>query len=688
MMKKLFLVFICLSLVTAKLFAQADAELVAEADTSYKFGAKLLALQNYELALRSNPKNVRANFMSGKCILETSDKGRAAQYFLKSYQLDPNYDPAIFYFIARSYQFGKDFDKALEYYNKYKQQLVSQGIKPKKKKKGQTDPEDKFADIDRRIEQCNNGKKYLADPLGYSIQNIGDKINSEFPDYAPAINKDENLIIFTSKREGGTGQDEVDNDLTYFEDIYYSEFKDGAWQPAQNIGKDINSEFHDASIGVSADGKKLFLYKDLGNDNGEILVSERKDDGSWGKPESIGKNINSSYNENAVSISPDGKTLFFSSNRPGGKGGYDIYTSKLDKNGEWGKPTNIGLPINTSYDDEGPFIDYDSKTLYFSSAGHTGMGGYDIFVAEYDSVKKKWQEPINIGYPINTPDNDIYFVKSGDAKYGYYASVKDGGLGETDIYKVLIPENLQSYDKLKRKDIEIPKRTPTITVKVDSIKTEERYPVLLIINIKDEKTGQAADAKVSVKSKKDNVEVGIIKVSTGVYRINFRNPEEMSYNISVESEGAMFKNEDIDIPAMAAREQKIVKEYLLSKIEVGFSSVLKNIYFDFDRASFKMDSYNELTKLERMLKENTAYRIEISGHTDNIGSHEYNMELSQRRANAVVSWLVQKGIDRSRLAAKGYGETKPLATNDDENDGREINRRTEFIVTDELSSKQ
>jgi outer membrane protein OmpA-like peptidoglycan-associated protein len=683
---KIIFFFSFLFLPDLSLLAQADKELVEDADETYKIGAKLLALEKYELAMRANPNNARATFMAGKCILETIDKGRASTYFLKAYQLNPSIDPDILYFTAQAFQLGREFDKAIGYYEKYKQQLISKGVKPKKKKKGQADPTDILASIDTQTEQCRNGKKYTADPLEYAITNLGEAVNTEFPDYAPAVNRDESLVIFTSRRVDGVGQNNVDNDLLYFEDIWFSEKKDGKWQPARNIGTNVNNEFHDASIGLSGDGKELFLYKD--DNGGDIFISKHLDDSTWSKPESISPNINSSYNENSVCISPDGNTLLFTSDRPGGKGGIDIYMSKKEKGGGWGKPVSLAAPINTPENDDSPFLDYDGKTLYFSSKAHKGMGGYDIFISQYDSSSRKWSEPVNMGYPINTPDDDIYFVKSGDSKYGYYASVKDGGLGETDIYKVLIPEPIQTYQKLRLREIQGPpaKNLPVV-ITVDN-REEKRYPVNLIINIREEGTGVPQDAKVIFTRRSDGVEIGLTKISTGVYRTTFSNADSVLYHIVVENQGSMFKNEDLNIPAMGSKEQTIVRNYEMAKIQVGFKTVLRNIYFDFDKATFKMESYDELKKLERTLKENPGYRVEIGGHTDSKGGPAYNDELSQRRANAVVEWLIQKGIGRNRLSAKGYGESKPLATNDDEQEGREINRRTEFSVLEDLTSQK
>ncbi len=647
-------------------YAQQDADLVAEADAAYSIGAKMLALDNYELALKANPDNLRANFMAGKCILETIDKGRASKYLLKAYQLDPNVSKDVLYLIGQAFQLGREFDNAVQYYRQYKAKLESDpATKKLKSTKGL------LLDIEDRIAQCENGKKYTEDPLEYTIRNLGDGVNTDAPDYAPAINKDETMIIFTSRREGGTGIGNVDQDLLFFEDIYVSYLKDDKWQPAKNIGTLINTEFHDASIGLSGDGRQLYLYKD--ENGGDIYVSKMRDDSTWSRAETISDNINSKYSENSVSISPDGKTLFFTSDRPGGKGGIDIYYSQLDKKGRWGKPVNMGAPVNTPADDDGPFIDYDNKTLYFSSRAHAGMGGYDIFVSEFDSAAKKWSEPVNIGYPINTPDDDIYFVKSGDSKYGYYASVKDGGMGEKDIYKVMIPDHIQNYQGLKSRKIEGKK--PEVPV----IAAAATKPVTLRIRVLNEKN-VPLNGKLSVKSKAADTEVGVKLVSPGIYQCTFTNGTAQDYLVAVESEGYMFKNVDVTVPGVQAQEQTVHQDVTLSKLEVGFQVVLRNIYFEFDKAAFKTESYTELNRLERMMKENAGLRVEISGHTDFVGDDAYNKQLSQRRATAVVNYLIKKGIDASRLVGHGYGEEKPLASNDDEREGRELNRRTEFKI--------
>ncbi|MES2734433.1 MAG: OmpA family protein [Bacteroidota bacterium] len=703
-MKTKYLVFLSF-VITQLLFAsgvawaQADKDLVEQADITYEAGAKMLALEQYKEALKANPDNVRANFMAGKSILETIEKGKASQYFIKAYELDPNVSNDVLFLIGQSFQFGRDFDKAIEYYTQYKTKLLETASKKGGK------PDSKTLNlIEEKIFQSNNGKKYSHDPIAYKIENLGDAINTPEADYGPIVNRDETLLIFTSRRPGGTGIGNVDKDLEFFEDIYVAEFKDGKWQPAQNIGTNINTENHDASINLSADGKQLFIYRD-DNGTGDIFVCEKRKDGTWSAPDVLNENINSPYNESSVSISPDGSTLFFSSDKPGGKGGIDIYVSELDSRGRWGIAKNMGSPINTKYDEEGSFIDYDGKTLYFSSRGHEGTGGYDIFMTEFDSTSQKWKEPLNIGYPINTPDDDIYFSKSGASKFGYYASVKDGGLGDKDIYKVSIPETAKDYPTLKSRGLltqiktEITPLTSIkdpIAVKPKGTKTagktkepvakepvvaktkEPLQPVTLTIQIKDQ--SGLTDANVSVMNKGTQQKVALTRIDKGVYECVFQPAKTKVYMISVDKEEYMFRNDAISIPSASTQPQSISRNIQLSKLQVGLRSVLRNIYFDPGKASFKKESFAELNKLEKMLRQNTSYEVEISGHTDKVGDNELNQTLSQRRAEAVVRYLTQKGISSSRMTAKGYGEEKPLATNDDEDEGREINRRTEFEV--------
>ncbi len=645
-----------------------QAELIMEATA-----AMVDARDLYVLAAEADPTNVKANWMAGDFHLKTIGKDRAVKYFLKVLELDPNYRFDIMYQIGRSYQYGMDFDNALAYYNRYlnklKQEDGYRGI-----------DKVELTEVTRRIYECSNAKEYVANPAHYSIVNIGNAINTEYEEYAPVLNEDETLMIFTTRRRDGNLNENVFKDNKPYEDIFMATKENGVWSSAMNIGNTVNTEYHDSNLALSADGEQLFIYKD--ENNGDIYVSNRNEDGSWSYPEPLSENINSEgFKESSISISPDGTILFFASDRPGGFGGSDIYVSVKDARGEWGRSKNLGPTINTEYDDDGPFIDYDGKTLYFSTRGRKGMGGYDIFRSEYDSANNEWTDPENLGFPINTPDDDIYFVSTKDGQRGYYASVREDGLGYTDIYMVTIlsdeeMEALASRD-VEPDSIEQVKTDLETAVNVTEKKTE---PLEVVVNVLDE-AGNPTDAKVSVQSIPDNMVAGKSREDLGKYRFMIRQSTPKSYRLSVEKDGYLF--EDIDLGSLAASSESSVMERTvrLRKLELGTRKVLRNIYFDFDKATFKDESYSELNKLETMMAQNPGMVIEISGHTDNIGSKAYNLDLSQRRANAVKNFLVNKGIDSRRIVSVGFGEEKPLASNDDEAEGREINRRVEFKVT-------
>jgi len=635
------------------------------------------ALEMYKFAAQADPTNVKANWMAGDFHLKTVGKARAAQYFLQVLELDPEYRFDLLYWIGRSYQYGMEFEKALAYYNRYKNKLVERdGYRGLDKVE--------LPEVERRIYECENAKEYVANPAHYSIVNVGNSINSEFEDYAPVLNQDETTMVFTSRRRDGNLNPNVFSDNKPYEDIFVSHKKNGQWTPAENIGDVINTEFHDSNLALSADGKRLFLYKD--ENNGDIYESTLKDDGTWTFPQPVSENINSvGFKENAVSISPDGSILFFSSDRPGGQGGIDIYYSTYDPQLEdWTRSKNVGDKINTEYDDDGPFIDYDGKTLYFSSQGRKGMGGYDIFKSEYDSAKGEWGEPENLGFPINTPDDDIYFVSTEDGKRGYYASVREDGQGYTDIYMVTIAKEDDIGETIAKKDVESDStQTEDEEDKKDLEKVEKTVKGLQPVTVEVTVTGEdnePLDAKISMRSKEDNMMAGKSKTGEGQYSFNVTIPESNEYRLSAEADGYVFQNLDVKIPASTKEPQTIKRSVQLRKLRVGTRSVLRNIYFDFNKASFQQESYNELNKLEEMMAKNPGMVIEISGHTDNIGSKSYNKKLSQLRANAVKNYLVNKGIDARRIKAVGYGEERPLASNDDEKEGRELNRRVEFKV--------
>lgn len=616
--------------------------------------------------------NIRANFEAGHLHIETINKDQAVKYFMRIYRQDADYRFDLEFWIGKSYQYGLNFDKAIDFYTRYKDKLAK---KPNYQGKDKID----LKEVERKIQECNNGKEFVANPKNFSIINIGREINSEFEDYAPVLNADETELIFTTRRRDGNLNENVADDNKPYEDIFTSKKVNGAWTAAQNVGNLVNIKFSDSGLALSPDGNTLFIYKDEGN--GDIYFSEKKN-GAWTSPEALPGIINSSYREASVSISKDENVLYFSSERPGGFGGSDIYMCTKDSKGEWSKVKNLGPTINTEYEEEGPFIDYDGKTLYFSSKGRKGMGGHDIFKSTLlNADKMEWTEPENLGFPINTPDNDIYYVTTKDGKRSYYSSVREDGMGYDDIYMIMVPEE-------KKKDPE-PVKTEPEPVKEEPVKEEpkkeepkkvELQPLKYVVKVIDADSKSELDAKVRLQGLKDNIVVGVSSQGTGVFEFNITSAEAKEYRLSVEKEGYVFQNQSIRIEGAQPQSKTVNKTVEMRKLVVGVSSVLRNIYFDFSKATFKNESYNELNKLLTMMQQNSGMNVEISGHTDAVGSKAMNKTLSQARANAVKNFLVSKGIDTRRITAVGYGEDRPLASNDDEEEGRQFNRRVEFKV--------
>jgi outer membrane protein OmpA-like peptidoglycan-associated protein/tetratricopeptide (TPR) repeat protein len=686
-----FLFFLGTTISSSLLFAQEVSEENKKLAVTYMEigdetleGSKALdqARDMYELAANADPNNVQANYKAGDAIIKTVGKDQAAKYFERVYAIDADFRFDILYKIGRSYQYGMDFDKALDFYNRYRDKLTAEdGYRGRDKVM--------LSVVDRNIYESRNGKELVANPAHYSIVNIGAAVNSPDREYGPVLNEDETELVFTSRRRDGNLNEDVADDNVPYEDIFISKKVNGQWQAAQNMGEIINTEFHDSNLSMSADGQQLFLYSD--ENNGDIYTSKKLSDGTWTSPEPIGSNINSSFKESSVSLSNDGSMLFFASNRPSHEGdqeNLDIYYSVKDKNDVWGRPKTLGSVVNSEANEDAPFIDYDSKTLYFSSDGRKGMGGYDIFRSVYDSTEAVWGEPQNIGYPVNTPDNDVFFVSTKDGKRGYYASVREDGMGYTDIYMVTVLQDDDQQDQLASKDIEPAEavepenNTEIAKVEIEDAKPElSLQPVILTVNIEEMSSELPIDAKIGLRSAGDNVIVASNRESVGVYSFEVKNVGSKEYLLSVEKNGYVFNNTKINIEAVAGLEPKrMTRNVSLQKVQAGVSRVLHNIYFKFNKAEFTTDSYTELNKLEKMLSGNASSQVEISGHTDATGHAEYNKDLSQRRANAVVSYLTNKGIDQRRLSAVGFGEEKPLASNDDESEGRELNRRVEFKI--------
>ena len=644
--------------------------LIKEAEPLFALGrgGYRRALDKYLEAYQLNPNNDILNLRIGICYLYSIQKTKSIKYFEKAYELNHFVDPKIMFYLARGYHLNYQFDKAIEYYNKYKNTLSPRDLQEHRK------------ELEKYVKECETGKELVKHPVRVFIDNVGEAINTSYPEYSPLISTDESVMIFTSRRPDtyGGGRDPGDN--MFFEDIYISyKGPDGKWQKAKNIGPPLNTKNNDATVGLSPDGTQLFIFNGRTN-GGDIYVSKLEGD-RWSKPtdKPLKKYINTEYHESSASFSFDGKTMYFVSNRPDlSYGGHDIFISYWDEKKEiWGKPQNIGPTINTEYDEEGVFMHPDGRTLYFSSKGHNTMGGYDIFKSELQD-DGTWSKPVNLGYPINTPDDDVFFVINASGKRGYYSSVKEDGIGDYDIYMI----TFRGPEKPTIESVEDQLLANTKPIQETAVEGSVKIKTMRLTIVKgtvtDAFTKEPIQATIEVIDNEKNQVISTIKsnAKTGKYLVSL--PSGKNYGLNVKADGYLFHSENFNIPK-ATGYQEIIKDIALNKLQVGSKVVLKNIFFDYAKATLRPESYAELDRLVKLLKDHPNIKIEVSGHTDNRGSLKTNMRLSTARAKAVADYLIGHGISADRITYKGYAYFQPIASNDTE-EGRQQNRRVEFKV--------
>lgn len=387
----------------------------ADAREHYKYGNYLMAMKVYRELLKTDPNNEEYNHHLGICYLRTNINKAAAIPYLEKTTKNPKADDEVWLDLGRAYHYAHRFDDAIKTYNKYKQ------LVPKDSQK-----------IDRFIEMCNNGKQLVKFPVDITFQNLGKEVNSEFPDYYPFVTDDETILLFTSRKSGNIGN-QLEVDGYYSSDIYMSEVKNGVWQKPKNVGTLINTRFDEQVVGLTGDGQQMLVYIDHIDSLGNIYLSEKKT--SYGKIMKLNNSVNLGL-ETSGCISPEGDLLFFASERDGGQGETDIYMSRKLPNGKWALPQNLGPTVNTPYKEDFPRLANDGKTLYFSSQGHSSMGDFDLFKTVWDEETNSWSAPQNLGYPLNTADDDRQICITNDQRAAYISRTIDGGMGDLDLYRV------------------------------------------------------------------------------------------------------------------------------------------------------------------------------------------------------------------------------------------------------------
>jgi len=498
------------------------------------------------------------------------------------------------------------------------------------------------------------------DTMRIEIQKLGMTVNSEFNDYAPVVTADGGTLLFTSRRPLTQKEKKRNNEAR--ENVYRTDLNDDSkkWNESVALPEVINNpERYNSNIAISNDGQRLLIYRDDKYGNGDIFESFLKGE-TWSEPVPMPKVINSEDHESSASIAPDGRTIYFVSERKGGIGGRDIWKSTKGSKGDWSAPENLGPAINTSTDEESVFIHPDGKTLYFSSKGHNSTGGYDVYRTVYQDGK--WSTPVNLGEPINTAGDDLFFVLTADGTTGYYASSR--GDKVKNIYTIHFI--LKATDK----------------------KVEQPNLTVLKGVIRDFKTKTPLEAKIIITHNTLNSVVGEFNSNSASGKYLIPLPGGKNYGIAVSAEGYLFHSENVDIAEVEGY-YEVVRDIDLKKLETGTQIVLRNIFFDLDKYSLKSESTAELDRLCQLMIDNPKLEIELSGHTDTQGSAEHNQQLSQNRAKAVVEYLVAKGISAKRFEYKGYGEERPIIsdaeiakmnTEAEKKAAHANNRRTEIKV--------
>lgn len=472
-------------------------------------------------------------------------------------------------------------------------------------------------------------KNYVFKP-----ENLGADINSAYSEYWPSMTVEATEMIFTRRERD--------------EDFFISEKKDGGWKPAFRLRGSINTPDNEGAQIISQDGQWLvFAGKDRPGGFGgfDIFIAYKTPEG-WSDAINLGGRINTEFWESQPCLSPDKRSLYFASNRPGGFGGSDIYVSHLQANGRFGEPQNMGSNVNTPGEETCPFLHADNQTMYFSSDGWPGYGAGDLFLMR--RMDTAWGKPQNLGYPINTINNEATLFVAADGQTAYYASDRAEGKGGLDIYRFEL-----------RPDVR-PVKTLWVKGKVF-----------------DQKTGAGLPSGVELIDLATNRPISRVQTNEkGEYLITL--PVGKDYAFNVARKGYLFYSDNFSLQQKPS-DSTYRKDIPLQPIEVNASIVLKNIFFDVAKYDLKNNSQAELDKLVQLLQENPTLKILIEGHTDNVGTATDNATLSQARAKAVTAYLAGKGIEAARLQAKGFGATKPLADNSTEA-GRAQNRRTQLKI--------
>lgn len=581
------------------------------------------AIAQLQKAIDNDSKFIEAQALLADVLHSRLQNKAAIPHYLKAIALSPEYSRSVYLRVGDAEVSEAQYVAAKQHLEKYitYPNLVSR--------------DEAYAR--KLLRDCDFAIDAIKHPVPFLPINMGPEINTAADEYLPVATADEGTLIFTRK-------------INSNEDFYKSDKLNGKWKTSVYLSDAINTPiYNEGAQSISQDGKYLFFTgcnRPDGQGRCDIYIAQRKGD-DWGKPFSLSSPLNTSGWEAQPSISADGRTIYFVSNRKGGYGGYDIWKSTLTDKG-WGNPENMGPNVNTVYDEQSPFIHPDDSTFYFCSNGWPGMGGRDLFISRM-AKDGKWQKPVNLGSPINSSGDENGLTLTANGAYAFFSSNNLNGFGGYDIYTFELPLNLR----------------PNIVTYVKG-------------NIKDIKTRAPLEAIIEIVDLEKNMPVYQDYSSEDSGEFLATLAAGKNYGLNISRQGYLFYSDNFSLIGHAPKTAFNIS-VLLSPIEVGGKVILKNIFFDTNKFDLKVESKAELQKLIEFLTLNPTVRIEISGYTDDVGNDAANQLLSENRAKSVYTYLTSSNINPARLVYKGYGKTEPIAPNTSD-DNRAKNRRTEFKI--------
>jgi tetratricopeptide (TPR) repeat protein len=581
--------------------------------------------------IQADSTKADAYIMMGDVLLETGNPQEAAWQYAKALKFNPEHEDIVIGLVANTLFSLERYAEAIPYYEKI---LAIPGIDAGLK-----------AYTEEKVSEARFRKDLMDHPVSFDPVDLGPAVNSNADEYINALAADGSGIYFTrrTKNTGNSGRD-------FNEDFYFAGFHGDSLEMAAKLNYPPGKENDAGGLCISPDGRLLFFTCCFRADrigSCDLYFSEKTGD-KWSAAKNMGRVVNTESWEAQPSISPDGKTLYFASNRNGGKGSSDIWKTERAADGSWSKPVNLGSPVNTASSEMAPFIHYDNKTLYFSSGGHQGMGGADLFKSTREA--NSWSNPQNLGYPINSADDELVIVVSPEGNLGYISSFdKSSGMG---------------YDIFRFEMSDVIKPDPVTYLKGKVYDRDSGIPLGAKFTLID-----IASDSIIIESVSDRI--------NGEFLVCL--PGNRDYALNVSCNGYLFYSDHFPLSEIKTSLDPVLKDIPLEPVAIGNSMILRNIFYETDQYVLKPESYPELNELFDFLKANPSLRIEVGGHTDNVGTAAYNVELSTNRAHAVSLYLENAGLDASRVTFKGYGESKPVGNNETE-EGRAMNRRTEITI--------